>query len=760
MSSYSPRSEHADNQSPDKYRLASKSPSRRKVNSNIKKSSRRQLRKSKLNEESSLTMGERGRTKSRDREHDRNSDTDKNSDSYYSDDYDNTTYGSERSPTPSSKTQSPMPRRKAQKSMRSSTPLHSQGMRKVNSKQPLSKRGARWGFRSQSLNKDPPPKDIDLVTKRVLSARLLKINELRNELTELQIRLEEQQKENKALRRMQFRQEKALNKFEDTESEISQLISRHNNELRAIRERLRKALEQERTTERKLKETEEELYRTSSSLQKLKKLSEDRHLGEREALSQKLLLAEGRLDDRERKVKELEKSLELSQSSFQRQLLSERKKARETQEENKALRDELLRLGQKLKEKERELDAKNIYAFRLSKPSPKKDTDLTPRKKASNPAITSRSVQTSDSFLPAELPPPPPFILDDDTEQKEREAQLRMEQEIHKKRQGEYAEHMKQQQLQLEKKKEMEEKLRRDEQQQFLEEKAQQLRDEWEKEEFDRRLKENNLLLQKKEREERARTEANAYKIENEKENLDNKMDEERRKKELLLAKMSEIDKEKQNGFHSDVLITKAISQTQHLDKPSNHDLADKKPKTYTFSEPTQNLYNGIPVQGKPESTTKAEGQGRRTNNTTDNVDLAFGNYAPSFGKVSGRSGLAIQKSDMSGDNVVNNMDLGFHKQKDKKSNLLEQLFGANAITTPTLSKTDDQKTDTRKVGNGSGDTLPWDRASKVNAKEGRLNFTEVRSENPKRHLLQPAVGRPAVRAINSLDDEIDEVAL
>ncbi|XP_069091736.1 lebercilin isoform X2 [Pleurodeles waltl] len=761
MSFFSLSSEHADNKSPDKYRLPSKSPSRRNVSSNIKKDSRRQLQKSKLKEESNLTMGERGRTKSRDRDHDRNSDTDKNSDSYYSDDYDNTTYGSERSPTPSSKARSPMLRRKAPKGMRSSTPLHNQGMRKVNSKQPLSKRGARWGFRSQSLNKDPPPKDIDLVTKRVLSARLLKINELRNELTELQIRLEEQQKENKALRRMQFRQEKALNKFEDTESEISQLISRHNNELRALRERLRKSLEQERTTERKLKETEEELYRTSSSLQKLKKLSEDRHLGEREALSQKLLLAEGRLEDRDRKVKDLEKNLELSQSSFQRQLLFERKKAREAQEENKSLRDELLRLGQKLKEKERELDAKNIYAFRLSKPSPKKDSDFTPRKKASNPGITSRSVQTSDSFLPSELPPPPPFILDN-TEQKEREAQLQMEQEINEKRQREHAEHVKQQQQHLEKQREMEEKLKRDEQQQILEEKAQKLRDEWEKEEFDRRLKENNLLLEKIEREERSKTEAAAYETENEKENLDDKMEEERRKKELLLAKMNEIDKEKQNGFHSDVLThTKAISQTQHLDKPPKHDLAEKKNKMYTFSEPTQNLYNGIPVQGKPEFTTKEEGQGRRTNKTTDHsADLAFGNYAPSFGKVSGRSGLAIQKSGVSEENVVNNVDLGFHKQKDKKSNLLEQLFGANAITATTLSKTDDQKTDNRKVGNGSGDLLPWDRVNKVNVKEGRLNFTEVRSVNPNRHLLQPAAGRPAVRAINSLDDEIEEVAL
>ncbi|KAM4694308.1 lebercilin [Discoglossus pictus] len=305
----------------------------------------------KMKADKELAMGDRGRTRTRSRSspsHDQSPDVDKNNDSYYSDDYENTTYGSDRSPTPSSKSRSPQTKKLSQK-QRSTTPLHNQGLRKIGSKFPSSKRGTQWGFRSRSLNKESSPKDVDLVTKRVLSARLLKINELRNELSEHQIKWEELQKENKILKRLQFRQEKALNKFEDTENEISILISRHNNEIRTLRERLRKSQERERNTEKKLKDTEDELYRTNVSLKKLKQLSENKHLGEREELTRKLETIEIKMEERERKVKDLEKNIELTQSSYQRQLLSEKKKAHEAQEECKLLREELNRLTQKLK---------------------------------------------------------------------------------------------------------------------------------------------------------------------------------------------------------------------------------------------------------------------------------------------------------------------------------------------------------------------------------------------------------------------------
>lgn len=175
--------------------------------------------------------------------------------------------------------------------------------RKPSPKGPPKRKGVRVGFRSQSLNREPLRKDTDLVTKRVLSARLLKITELQNEVTELQVKLAELLKENKALKRLQYRQEKALNKFEDTENEISQLIARHNNEMTALKERLRKSQEKERATEKRVKDTEGELSRTKFSLQKLKKISEARHLPERDDLAKKLVSAELKLDDTERRIK-------------------------------------------------------------------------------------------------------------------------------------------------------------------------------------------------------------------------------------------------------------------------------------------------------------------------------------------------------------------------------------------------------------------------------------------------------------------------
>ncbi|XP_049752041.1 lebercilin isoform X3 [Elephas maximus indicus] len=188
----------------------------------------------------------------------------------------------------------------------SDSQVHHQAPGKSSPKSLPNRKGVRGGYRSQSLNRETLRKDPDLVTKRVLSARLLKINELQNEVTELQVKLAELLKENKALKRLQYRQEKALNKFEDTENEISQLILRHNNEITALKERLRKSQEKERATEKRVKDTEGELFRTKFSLKKLKKISEARHLPERDDLAKKLVSAELKLDDTERRIKDLE----------------------------------------------------------------------------------------------------------------------------------------------------------------------------------------------------------------------------------------------------------------------------------------------------------------------------------------------------------------------------------------------------------------------------------------------------------------------
>uniref|UniRef100_A0A8C0GG93 Lebercilin LCA5 n=1 Tax=Chelonoidis abingdonii TaxID=106734 RepID=A0A8C0GG93_CHEAB len=591
-------------------------------------------------------MGER--TRSLDSDHDRTSDGGKNSNSYYSDE-DNASHASDQSLTLSSQSTSHGKKDHKTETLRSL--VHYQTAKKPVSKYAPAKRGRRWGFRSQSLSKDSPAKDIDLVTKRVLSARLLKINELRNELTELHIKLDELQKENRALTRLQYRQEKALNKFEDTENEISQLLARHNNEIRILRERLRKSQERERTTERRLKDSEDELYRTKNSLQKLKKLSEDKHLAERDELAKKLASAENRLDESEKRIKDLEKSLELSNSSFQRQLQSEKKKVHEAQEENKALQEELQQLNQKLKEKERELDAKNIYANRMLKPSPKKEVDVTQRKK------------------------------------------------------------------------------------------------EWEKEEFDRRKKENNFLLVK---EEEAGIESEIYKIENEIYNTE-KLEEDRQKKDLLLAKMCKIDRETQS-----TISMKLASKAHLTDTASKSDSLEKNEKTYQFLETTEKLFNGFPVYDSHDVVIKAEGQKRQNVRTTDSSnDLTFGSYVPSFGKGSGRPSWLNQKSIVLEENTKENTD--FNTKKEKKSNLMEQLFGtsANTIAPPKSSDSSALETDY-----DSGSALPPGKSNKVKVKDDDFFFSEGRNFNPNRHRLQHTTSRTAVKAVDSFEDEIEEVIL
>ncbi|XP_027310759.2 lebercilin [Anas platyrhynchos] len=677
-------------------------------------------------------MGERVR--SPDSEQDRKSDGDRNSDSYYSDE-DNVSHSSGQSPTLSYPSTSQ--EKRDHKTQTSNSLVHYQATKKLGSKYAPSKRGTRWGFRSQSLTRDSPAKDIDLVTKRVLSARLLKINELRNELTELHIKLDELQKENRALKRLQHRQEKALNKFEDTENEISQLLARHNNEIRILRERLRKSQERERATEKRLKDSEDELYRTKTVLQKLKKLSADKHLAERDDLAKKLAYAESRLEDSEKRIKDLEKNLELSGNSFQRELQSKKKKVHEAQEENRILQEELQQLSQKLKEKERELEAKNIYANRMLKLSPRKDMDIIQRKKANNQntkkgAQLTKGVQTSGYFSPVEFPPESELVCGDTTNKKEG-ILPRIEkepQDIEWKEQGDL--------LRQDQDREREEKLKRAQEIQSLEERFQKLHDEWE--EYGKMKKESSFLLDK---EDKMKMETETHKPEIERESTE--MLEEQRKKEFLLARMNEIDRETQN-----VTNMRLASQTPLVNtrRPDSQDIKEKNDQ---YVEIPGKVSNGFARGDSQDDATKVQGQKQKNVRTVE--ELTFGSYVPSFGKGSGRPSWLNQKSDYLGENIKENAD--FNSKKEKKSNLMEQLFGSSASTALHSKSKDMTPFD---VDWESSNTLLVDKNSKVKVKEDTDLFSEGRNLN--RHRLQQTALKPGVKTLGSLEDDVEEVIL
>lgn len=266
---------------------------------------------------------------------------------------------------------------------------------------------------------------------------------------------------------------------------------------------------------------------------------------------------------------------------------------------------------------------------------------------------------------------------------------------------------------------------------------------EWEKEEYDKMKKESSFSLDK---EDKTKMETETHKPEIETESTE--MLEERRKSEFLLAKMNEIDRETQN-----VMNMKLASQTSFINTLRKSDSPEKKERNGQFFEIPGKVTNGVPQEDSQEDATRAHGQKQRNLRTVDlSNELTFGSYVPSFGKASGRPSWLNPKGDSLEENMKENAD--FHSRKEKKSNLMEQLFGSSASTT-LLPKSKDTKS--FDIDWESSDTL-LDKNSKIKVREDNDLSSEGRNLN--RHRLQHAGSKPAFKTLGSLEDEIEEVVL
>ncbi|XP_017282755.1 lebercilin [Kryptolebias marmoratus] len=720
--------------------------------------------------------------------------------SFYSEDYENVT-PSERSLSPLSRSlspsPSPTPRRGLQaKQISRSSFRKTGGVGRRGVSRPQRPGGLsliqqhRRGPRSQS-KESTPSKDLDLVTKRMLSARLLKINELHNSLSELQQRADELQKENRILKQLQARQERALQRYDDTESEISQLLSRHSNEIHVLRERLRRTQVRERAAERRLKDSEEQLQRSQATVARLKKLVDQRELGAKEELSRRLEEEKTRAQEAERKIKELERSVELSNSSYQRQLVGEKKKTAGAQEEIKNLREELERLSNKLKEKERELDARNIYANRMTKAPVRKEMDSSAKQKVPSRNST-KAVQTEDRSSSLDFPSPPPAISDaSEYSQQAPNDYLSLKGEFDKVDNHTEPENVpqnvnerKRKEKDGEKQKEQEtEQKQSDQDLNLLNEKATRRSDgkdnlttssEKEKDEDGKRKKTSSLFTQKEDDSHWRRGHVQEEVARWNQDSLDNQQsaEEMRRKKEHLLAKMREIDL-KNEGAQDAVFAESSPSESR---KPTSEFPSPRPPEqrsrhsvfNHGESEDTVSLHAGVREGGgrRPgaESGTVTAGAGRRAlRSQTSSDKLAFGGYAPSFGHSASQasSGFPPPPPKEDRDSALEDVGLfnlrgteaGRRLEKDKKTSLLQQLFGAQAVLVGDASSTANKM----EVLNSS--PVPNGVRSR---REGLLSFSSGSSTPPasSSNTLQVAESKPAVRAIKSFDDEIEELTL
>ncbi|XP_038657440.1 lebercilin-like protein isoform X1 [Scyliorhinus canicula] len=505
--------------------------------------------------------------------------------------------------------------------------------------------------------------DFDPVTRHILSARLHKTKELKNEVCDLQRELENARLENRLLRQLQYRHMKALVRFENEQNNLPQLLVRHEGEVQMLKEMLRKSKDQDRNVSKQLKEAESELWKTKNSLQKLKVLCDKKNLGERDELNWQLTNLTKKLELDQQKIQDLEKILELKGKSFNHQLATEHRKTHEALDLIKKLELEQRTLNQMLTEKERQLGVKNIYANRVLLNHSKNMSS--PRHKAENVA---KAIQTEDCFSPISSFSPHNVLPNlekkavhceketsseaDDEDSKASKSQLRKED-------GE------------------------------MDSEVERLRKEYEQAE--KRWKEmaendilENLEREKREKQEKERADQFLREALERKETGEEEQDAKEREQQKTTEENRDASESRQDG-------NKEIGEAFALNDSPNK-TPSRLRRRYRFTEQIENLHQGLPVC-KISYAAHMSNKKRQDRQEDEFLDFnsSFNGYEPSFAKLCNRSTeLMHQVGDGPSEKPKN--CLQSTSRNDTKNSLMEKLFRSASTLENKPAKDDEVK--------------------------------------------------------------------
>ncbi|XP_053398012.1 lebercilin-like isoform X2 [Mercenaria mercenaria] len=656
---------------------------------------------------------------------------------------------------------------------------------------------------------------VDNITKRVLSARRLKINEIQNQNQELLLQLKDLKEENKLLKKTQHRADKALQKFEDRESELPQLIQRQNNEVRSLRDQIRKWREKYEKTDRYLRDAEDELEKAKIKLKKLKSLADEKDLPERAELNKKLNNAELDMEARDVKVKELKRHIQNLEKNHRHQLGIERARQKETQQQLAHLREENDKLSVAVKEKDKEIQIKNIYANRAAAKPPHRlpnsysgTPNDTPPPRRRRPSLSEADKMTprdrakqmeekrrEELRRQRELKQQHDKIKREKELRKMREEEERQEEEQRERAETERREYEeREREMNAQAEREAEERRMREERERMkreAEERKQREREKQEREERERKMREKREK-EERERRERERQEQERRAAEERRRFEDDvSIQAERKKKDEILQKLREIDEggqkndKKKDPFKSDPFFV-----TQN--KEDSQDSMASSKKSYTFSKPIENLHNGKPSRKDGNSNlsfgvnkSQSTGVGRRRD--VDSVET--GGYNPTFGsKRSGANSTAATKTFSLFDDDDDLKTSSTAPKPAQKSKLMDELFGSKDNDGPKHNDLFSSNKPPAKKTNQSRSTLPWEDDGFGNRKQSGstlktkrensatlfgggsafvndedLRKSQINSNTsvPRRQKQTTTFHtRPTVNAIDNFDDDIEEVIL
>ncbi|XP_076078652.1 uncharacterized protein LOC143048705 isoform X14 [Mytilus galloprovincialis] len=599
------------------------------------------------------------------------------------------------------KKQSPQTRKVAQVTARKKPPTH---------------RGHKGRISSRATAQSQEPK-VDNAVQRMLSSKNLRINELKNQLQDFRLNLDEMKEENKLLKKTQKRQEKALGKFENEESDLPQLLQRHNNEVRTLREQLKKTQDKYQRTDRYLRDAEDELDKTKNKLKKYKNLAEDKNLLERQELQKKVQQTEIDLEEKDVKVRELEKHINHLNKNHRHELGIEIARHRDFQKQMESLRNDNEELQNRLKEKVKAVELANIYSLRKGKKLPASYSGTPnrtppPGRRKRNPSlhdITPREKmkmfedkRKEEERLQREMY----WKVKEQQERhkRDREEQLRQRaEEDDRRRQRERDDQEMRELEQLEQERRQRESRDREEQR-----KRDQEAEEWmkkmESEKRQRESEEHRVReeQQRKEREERERRDKERHeqerraRDEKDRMEMDVQLAEERMKKDELLKKLRLID-EGQNkqeekktttgGGGSELFFVTSNKQRRDSDAGS---ATSSKKSSYSFTKPVENMHHGKPARDDV-TVPYIERQKKHS--------PPVGGYQPSFGMSSGITGGGKKTKKSTGQVIFDDYDKDDKAKKppiNKKGDLMSELFG-NQASKPTKSTDLDSSEDVFK---------------------------------------------------------------
>ncbi|XP_052738589.1 lebercilin-like protein [Bicyclus anynana] len=182
------------------------------------------------------------------------------------------------------------------------------------------------GMSNQSLNH----KGDRYVTQRVLSAKTHRVKQLQNQLADAHYHLQELSNENRVLRALQKKQEIALQRYENSNAELPQVLNSHSEEMRVQQSRYKQLKQQHRDAAQRLKERDLQLQQLRDEHQHLLDLSKDRNLLEREKLQAQVVELTAKVQQQGETISMLQRRIALEAKNFRHQLQAEINKHKDT----------------------------------------------------------------------------------------------------------------------------------------------------------------------------------------------------------------------------------------------------------------------------------------------------------------------------------------------------------------------------------------------------------------------------------------------